>query len=226
MTIFGHLKAGHSRQRHLAASILETPVERRDGARLFDLLCDEAEAQAAAEEQTFYADLLTLSGNQEMSRQAVSTHDDAAALIGEISDLAPDSEEWRAGIERFARLIDRHIEEAEAALTLARTLITEAHAVQLGERYLKAKTNWIGAFGRVPAPCALPVPATVQGDSSLSRRVAAVLPSRSRRWFQKFGRPLRNWPRATAVAPSGLGERQEPVDYGSTPERSLPTRSR
>ncbi|MGD1876499.1 MAG: hemerythrin domain-containing protein [Kiloniellaceae bacterium] len=224
MTIFGHLKAGHSRQRHLAASILAMPAGGRNGARLFDLLCDEAEAQAAAEEHTFYAAVLTLSGDQEMSRRAVRRHDDTAVLIGEISALTPDSDEWREGIDRFARLIDRHIEEVEEVLTLARPLIAQAQAVQLGERYLKAKANWIGAFGRVPAPC--PVPAAASDPMTLSRCVAAKLPGRSRRWFQKFGRPLLNWPRSAAEARSNLWGRQEPADYGSSLGRSVPTRSR
>ena len=235
MTIFKHLRAGHSRQRELLAGILEATAGQGDAARSFDLLCDEVEAQAAAEEQTFYAELLSLNGSQELSRQAVRAHDEAAVLIGEISGLAPGSDEWREGVARLARMLARHAEAAEEAFALARPLIGAEQAARLGERYLSAKAHWIGAYGRVPAPStealrvSPPSLAGVPGGACLSRRVAAVLPNRPRRWIQKFGGPLRNWPRRGG-APA-LRERSEAAaDYGPTLgptlERTAPTRGR
>jgi hypothetical protein len=200
VTIFEQLRANHRRQRQLADDILEGPVRAGYGGRQFSLLCDELEAHAAAGEHTFYADLLALSGSQAAARRAVLAYDEAAAMMAEIAEMSAGSAEWRAAVQQFSQLLSHRIAEEEEDLALARLLIDDDQAVQLGERYLSAKARWIDSFGRIPLPCpvlptaaaATAVPERARDRVTVSRWVAAVVPGRTRAWLRRLGRPLQN----------------------------------
>lgn len=219
MTIIGHIRSGYRRQRQLVAAILAAQHSGQDAGRLFDLLCDEIESQAAAKEQIFYAALIALPGGPALSRRAVQAHDAAAVLIGEISALEPGSETWCDGIAQLAQMIDDHAAAEAEALTQAERLLALDQAAQLGARYLAARDGWIDSFGRVPAPCA-PAPAAAP------HRSAPALPARPRGWFQKLGHPLRFMPRRRGVMTAALRERRPATDFEGDAPPPLRSRSR
>jgi Hemerythrin HHE cation binding domain len=210
MTIFTQIRAGHRRLHLLVAGILEAPATERDAAPLTEQLCDEVEAQAAAEEEIFYTALLALGSDPTVMRRVVDAHDETTALAGSIAEMEIGSAEWRAGMRKLSQGLDRHIKEEEELLALARPLIAKAQAGRLGERYLRAKADWIDTFGRVPQPVPLtaPAPAPVptmaaQADRlSPAGRPPAALASRTHGWLRKPATSLRIVARgAVAMAP-------------------------
>lgn len=185
--IFDRLKAGHERLRLLTAWLRES----RDGAanrrRLFDLLCDAVEAHGAAAEQTFYAELLARSEDQRPTRRAVQVYDEAARLIGELSDMEMADDAWQAGIARLSALLEAHFRAEEGAtFALARTLIGGEQATRLGDSYEQVRRQWIEVFGRLPdepLPVVRPGPLAPAGPNAARRW-------RPTGWLERLRRPL------------------------------------
>lgn len=151
MDIFERLKADHRRQRDLAARVLEAPDGSCEMQRLFDELRDAVEAHAAAEEQTFYADLLAFPGGRTLVQQSVADHDQTAILIDHLADNEFCTPAWLTDVAGLVSLLDRRCSTEEAeAFALTRALIDPARAERLGERYVEAKRQWLATFGRQP----------------------------------------------------------------------------
>ena len=58
MDIYARLEDDHEKQRDMSAGLARTSGDTSERRRLFDELRREIEAHAAAEEQTFYAELI------------------------------------------------------------------------------------------------------------------------------------------------------------------------
>lgn len=115
------------------------------------MLWDEIESHAAAEEQTLYAELLRLSGDQELVRHNVLEHDTVVEAIAELGELDVASPGWTQKFVRLKQDLDRHIEAEETHLVpLAHSLFSANRAVVLGEKFARIKRAEIAAWGRSP----------------------------------------------------------------------------
>lgn|GEM_PF-5304794 len=236
MTIIEHISSGHRRQRWMIEALLAAPEATEESGRLFDILCDEVEAQAAAKEQTFYAALQRLGGEETLSRWAVESHDAIAMLIGAISDMAREDARRQAALQQLAEMLEAHSVAEAKLLSRAEPLIAADEAVRLGESYLTARDCWIDAFGRVPlsevpaGPALQTVPAQTAPlycRVTISRRLASVFPGRPRGWFRRFGGSLRRAPRGAGAVVAGLPEPAEgAAEYGTALDPALPSRGR
>jgi hypothetical protein len=71
----------------LSARLIETSGDTSERRLLFDAMSKQVEAQAAAEEQTIYAELIGIAVGHEKARHSVSEHKEAADLLCELKDL-------------------------------------------------------------------------------------------------------------------------------------------
>ena len=153
MNIYHRLKADHDRQRSLITEILNSARRLEEPHRLFEVLCDEIEAHAAAEEQTLYAELLVLSHDQALAQRSVAEHDAMAESLDALSKLEMPSPGWLSAFETLKERIDRHLDQEESVtFALARSLINQDRELKLGDSFEMLKCREIATWGK-----ALPV---------------------------------------------------------------------
>ena len=149
-TIFRLLLVDHERQRDLLKRILGKTLEEGERARLFEELSEELRAHAAAEEQTFYAELLAQSRDE--IQQSVAANDEVADLLLRLEELELASDEWRATCTMLKAKVEGHLDLEERQLfPRACKLIKWHRARWLAERFERAKEQERALGGRPPA---------------------------------------------------------------------------
>jgi iron-sulfur cluster repair protein YtfE (RIC family) len=142
MDIYHRLKDDHGKQRGLSAGLLETSGDTSERQRLFDALSKEIQAHAAAEEQTFYAELIANPDGQEKARHSVSEHEEAASLLDELKEMDMASGGWLNKFKKLKEELDHHLDEEEAEVfKLAQKLIAKTRAEELGQEFDKRKKD-------------------------------------------------------------------------------------
>ena len=128
-------------------SILGASLDDQERLTLFEELCEELKAHAAAEEQTLYAELLAHS--QQQIQQSVADNDEIVDLILQLQDLDIASADWLARFEVLKEKVERHLETEETLVfPLARTQIKRRRAKVLGERFEQLKQRELSIWGR------------------------------------------------------------------------------
>ena len=142
MDIYSRLEDDHGKQRGLCAGIAETSGDSRERRRLFDELKKEVEAHAAAEEQTFYAELIATSEGQDQARHSIAEHKDASDLIEELEETDMSSGAWLTKFKTLQEELEHHLDdEEEEVFPLARSVIAEDRARELGAEFGKRKED-------------------------------------------------------------------------------------
>lgn len=140
MKIYERLKQEHERQKDLACKIMQTSGDSEERNRLFCELFKEAEAHAAAEEQTLYATMMEKPDGQEKARHSVHEHKEAADLLKELKELSMGSGGWIHKFEKLKKELEHHIEEEEKEVfARAKTLISDKKATLLAQRFDERK---------------------------------------------------------------------------------------
>ena len=136
MDIYARLKDDHGKQRGLCAGLAKTSGDTAERRRLFRELKQEIEAHAAAEEQTFYAELIACAEGQEKARHSISEHKEAADILTELADMDMNTGGW---LTRFKTLHDdllHHMDEEEdEVFRLAKSLIGAERAEELASEF-------------------------------------------------------------------------------------------
>lgn len=146
MDIYQRLTKDHDKQRELASRIMKTSGDSDDRRHLWAQFKPEAVAHADAEEQTFYAELMSKPDGQEQSRHSVSEHKEAADLIEELSELEMNSGGWIMKFEKLKEELEHHMDEEETEVfKLAKTLIPELTAKKLAQDFDRRKHAEIAA---------------------------------------------------------------------------------
>jgi hemerythrin-like domain-containing protein len=142
MDIYKRLKQDHEKQRDLSSGLADTSGESAERKRLFEEFSKEVDAHAAAEERSFYAELIALSQGQEKARHSVSEHKEAADLLEELKDLDMGSGGWLNKFKKLKDELDHHIDEEEAEVfKLAQSLISKERAQELGGEFDEFKSE-------------------------------------------------------------------------------------
>jgi len=200
--IFDRMEAGRERLCFLIAQLRQSQDGAPDRRRLFDMLCDAVEAHNVAAEQSLYAELLARTEDQQPARRAVEVHDEAALLIGELSDMEMAGEAWQAGVGRLADHLEDHfrVEERET-FPFAKTLLDGEEAARLGDKYERTRRQWIEVFGRLPA-APQPLPAERSHPVEPAGRDAGLRGrGRAATWLERLRRPLRAAERSRSATP-------------------------
>lgn len=141
MNIYTRLMEDHVTQRDLSKKLAETSGDTDERRNLFALLKQEVEAHAAAEEQSFYAELMGHSDGQEKARHSVSEHKEAADLIEELTDLDMGSGGWLNKFKKLKDELEHHVDEEEAEIfPAAQAIISDKRAQELGREFERFKT--------------------------------------------------------------------------------------
>ena len=149
MDIYHRLRADHERQRSLAAAIRDASENSAEMQGLFEVLCAEVEAHAAAEEQTLYAELFALSQDPAWVRHSVVDHDATCELIDGLSGVEMPRSVWLAKFDRLMDCLERHLDEEESVtFAIARSAISPDRAVELGDGFEKLKGRETAAWGK------------------------------------------------------------------------------
>lgn len=140
MNIYERLRSEHQKQKDLAAEIMDTSGDTRERQRLFAEFYAEAEAHAAAEEQTFYAALIEKPEGQPKARHSVHEHKKAADLLCELKELDMGSGGWIRKFEKLKEELEHHIREEEnEVFSRAKQLLDSATAEQLATDFDRRK---------------------------------------------------------------------------------------
>lgn len=167
MDIYQRLKADHERQRGVVQAIARATGDLEERHRLLYELYAELDAHAAAEEQTYYATLLTHTRDHERVRLSVADHDAFAALVVELASGGLDGCEWAACFDSLKDKLHRHLDEEETdGFALARRHLDGDLARSLGERFAALKAAELGGSIALATPL-LPILDDIAGFGGL-----------------------------------------------------------
>lgn len=140
MDIYQRLKQDHDKQRELGDKILATQGDSDERKQLWHEYKVELEAHASAEEQTFYAELMSHPDASDQTRHSVNEHKEAADIAEELDDMDMSSPGWLTRFKQLKHDIEHHVDEEEAdVFPLSRKLINEAQANKLAEAFNERK---------------------------------------------------------------------------------------
>lgn len=136
MNIYQRLTEDHGKQRGMAAGLAKTEGDSSERKRLFDEFYRELEAHAAAEEQTFYAELIATPDGQEKARHSVAEHKTAADLLKELTQTDMSSGAWLQKFKKLKHEVEHHVDEEEKEVfPLAMKLIPDERAEELAREF-------------------------------------------------------------------------------------------
>lgn len=140
MNIYQRLADDHGKQRGMAAGLADTQGNSAERRRLFDEFRQELAAHANAEEQTFYAELMTHADAQERVRHSVTEHKTASDLLEQLADTDMSGSAWLQTFQQLKEEVEHHIDEEETEVfPLARSLISGERADDLGDAFAARK---------------------------------------------------------------------------------------
>jgi iron-sulfur cluster repair protein YtfE (RIC family) len=140
MNIYQKLKREHDDHRELMRRIAETTGETDERKRLFDLLIEDVESHAAAEEQTLYSELIEATEGQPQTRHSVSEHKQSSDYLEELKGTDMSSPAWLATFKKFREDLEHHMrEEEQKVFELSEELIDDERADELGGKFDRRK---------------------------------------------------------------------------------------
>jgi len=130
--IFDRLIQDHDKHRDLIARIGETHGDSDERRTLFEQYKVDANAHAAAEEETLYATILAMTDMRQDAQHSVKEHADLGMLFVELDEMDMASSGWLTRFKTLAHDYIHHIdEEEEEKFPKAKEAIGAEKAVEL-----------------------------------------------------------------------------------------------
>ena len=142
-TIYTLLKQDHDKHRDLLSQIQDSnnPQEKNE---LWQRFYHDVKGHAAAEEETFYAKLMSFSEGQPKARHSVAEHKEADDLLEATIALDVSDPQWVSQFKTLKHDYEHHIEEEETEIfPQAKKVFSTPLAEQLGERFASRKPEEI-----------------------------------------------------------------------------------
>lgn len=134
--IFDRLKQDHDKHRDLIARICETQGDSDERRTLFEQYKVDANAHAAAEEETLYATIMTMTDTRQDAQHSVKEHADLGMQFVELDEMDMASPAWLAKFKTLAHDYIHHIdEEEEEKFPKAKAAIDPEKAVALRDEF-------------------------------------------------------------------------------------------
>ncbi len=141
MTIYKLLKKDHDKHRELLEQIVETSGDTRIRSELWQRFYYDVKGHAAAEEESFYAELIATSEGQSEARHSVAEHKELDDLMEELNETDLSSPEWLKKAKTLQHEYLHHIEEEEEDIfPVAKKVFSESKAKEIGQRFSERKT--------------------------------------------------------------------------------------
>lgn len=138
--IFDEIIKDHEYHRALLQRVVETHGNSMERQNVFQELKLDITAHADAEEQTFYAALLSKPDVQDQARHSIAEHKEADDLIEKLAEMDFSSPGWIAAAEELQHKMVHHMdEEEEDVFKLARQVLSENEINHLGTKFRQRK---------------------------------------------------------------------------------------
>lgn len=112
-TIYEKLKSDHDKHRDLLAKLAETEGDSEKRRELWKTFYYDVSAHAAAEEVSFYSQLISDSDGQSEGRHSVAEHKELDDMLQELNDMDMSSPGWLTRFKTMKHRYEHHIEEEE-----------------------------------------------------------------------------------------------------------------
>jgi len=141
MDIFDVLTADHEKVKKILEQMEQTsPRAAKRREALLEHLTGDLLPHLYAEEQFFYQILLDESSDKEAVYQAMEEHRAAKGVLADLETAPSDDPRWSARLKVLKELVEHHIEEEETTVfDLARSLMDEDRATEVGHRFKELK---------------------------------------------------------------------------------------
>jgi hemerythrin-like domain-containing protein len=141
MDIFDVLTSDHEKVKKILEQMEQTsPRAAKKRDTLLEHLSEDLLPHMYAEEQFFYQILLDESPDKEAAYQALEEHRAAKAVLADLEVAPADDPRWSARLKVLKELVEHHIEEEETTVfDLARDLMDEERATEVGRRFKELK---------------------------------------------------------------------------------------
>ena len=141
-TIYEVIKRDHEDHRDVLKKLDATQGDSEERRALYAKMKEEVEAHTSAEEQTFYATLMSYEEGREKARHSVSEHKEAADMLEELDGMEFSSPGWLTKFRSLKDELEHHMDEEEKEIfARARKLIPEDKAVALGRQFQERKQD-------------------------------------------------------------------------------------
>ena len=141
-TIYDALKSDHNEHRNLLAKLAETQGDSKERRKLWRKLYYEVSAHAAAEELSFYSQLISASKGQSEARHSVAEHQELDDIIQELNDMDMSSPGWLTRLKTLKDRYEHHIEEEEKDIfPVAREIIGDDKNGRVAADFIARKRN-------------------------------------------------------------------------------------
>ena len=152
MNIYDRLTEDHGKQRGLVGGLTDTTGDSKERRRLYQLLKEELEAHASAEEQAFYGPLMEYERGQPRARHSVAEHKTLADILSELDETDMSSGAWLTKAKHLQHKLIHHLDEEEdEVFVLAKKIIPEDDALTLGEKFDELKRDKLKNIERLEA---------------------------------------------------------------------------
>jgi hemerythrin superfamily protein len=138
--IYSLLKQDHEKHKDLLARLQKASTT-QEKEELWQRFYYDVKGHAAAEEETFYAELMSFSEGQPKARHSVSEHKELDDLLEEMGELKVTDAQWESKFKTLKHDYEHHIDEEETEIfPQAKKVLSQPLADQLGERFEARKT--------------------------------------------------------------------------------------
>lgn len=138
--IYSCIKQDHDHHRILLNEIADTSGDTADRRRLWREFYQDVKAHAAAEEETFYANLMAKTWGQDKARHSVAEHKELDDIMDELQEMDMSSPGWLNRFKTLHHDYVHHIEEEEGEVyERSREVIDESMANALGPKFEERK---------------------------------------------------------------------------------------
>lgn len=140
MNIYERILKDHERHRDLAERLAATSGDSEERRKLWSQFKPDCVAHANAEEQTFYAAMITEPEGQQEARHGVHEHKEIDDLLEELDELDMGSGGWLQKFGKLKHLLEHHMEEEEGEIfAQAKSMFDAKDARQLAGEFEEAK---------------------------------------------------------------------------------------
>lgn len=138
--IYTRIKEDHHKHRALLAAIENSQGNFEERRKLWDEFYYDVKAHAAAEEETFYSELMSDEDGQQPARHSVHEHQQMDDIMDELEEMDIESSGW---LNRFATLkheYEHHMDEEEKEIFgKAVEIFSDKEAEEFADRFEKRK---------------------------------------------------------------------------------------
>ncbi|MFC7292060.1 hemerythrin domain-containing protein [Hirschia litorea] len=138
--IYEVLEADHNHHRELLEQLSQTSGDTSQRRQLWEKFYFDVKSHAAAEEETFYANLMKTEDGQSKARHSVAEHKEVDDVLDELNEMDMSSSGWLNRFNSMRHDYEHHIdEEEEDIFPVGKQEISVQLARELAQKFKERK---------------------------------------------------------------------------------------